>query len=160
VGFWLLGCGLLFLDPIPLYYSISRVHRCITSDQRVIFGRAPVDYLAYSQYTANQGLTDIDDAFVRSMVPAVREALDRLDILASVPRSDVWPVAMEDDGIRPVDYPYRAEVDALFKRIYREGLFDVFPPLNGPLLIELVGSPDQRLQQLSEAVVQLEARST
>jgi hypothetical protein len=67
---------------------------------------------------------------------------------------------MEDDGIRPVDYSCRAEVDALFKRIYREGLFDVFPPLNGPLLIELVGSPDQRLQQLSEAVVQLEARST
>ena len=121
--------------------------------------RAPVDYLAYSQYTANQGSTDIDDAFVRSMVPAVREALDRLDILAFVPQSDVWPVAMEDDGIRPVDQPYRAEVDALFKQIYREGLFDVFPSLNCPLLIELVGSPDQRLDQLSEAVAQLEARA-
>jgi hypothetical protein len=144
---------------IQLYYSISRVHRYATSDQRVIFDRAPVDYLAYSQYTANQGSTDIDDAFVRSMVPAVREALDRLDILAFVPQSDVWPVAMEDDGIRPVDQPYRAEVDALFKQIYREGRFDVFPPLNCPLLIELVGSPDQRLQQLSEAVAQLEARS-
>jgi hypothetical protein len=144
---------------IQLYYSISRVHRYATSDQRVIFDRAPVDYLAYSQYTANQGLTDIDDAFVRSMVPAVREALDRLDILAFVPQSDVWPVAMEDDGIRPVDHPYRAEVDGLFKQIYREGLFDVFPPLNRPLLIELVGSPEQRLHQLSEAVAQLEARS-
>jgi hypothetical protein len=66
---------------------------------------------------------------------------------------------MEDDGIRPVDHPYRAEVDGLFKQIYREGLFDVFPPLNRPLLIELVGSPEQRLQQLSEAVAQLEARS-
>ena len=77
---------------IQLYYSISRVHRYATSDQRVIFDRAPVDYLAYSQYTANQGLTDIDDEFVRSMVPAVREALDRLDILAFVPQSDVRPV--------------------------------------------------------------------
>jgi len=144
---------------IQLYYSISRVHRYATSDQRVIFDRAPVDYLAYSQYTANQGATDIDDEFVRSMVPAVREALDRLDILAFVPQSDVWPVAMEDDGIRPVDHPYRAEVDAIFKQIYREGLFDVFPPFNRPLLIELVGSPEQRLQQLSEAAAQLEARS-
>ena len=50
---------------IQLYYSISRVHRYATSDQRVIFDRAPVDYLAYSQYTANQGATDIDDEFVR-----------------------------------------------------------------------------------------------
>jgi hypothetical protein len=144
---------------IQLYYSIGRVHRYATSDQRVIFDRAPVDYLAYSQYTANQGATDIDDEFVRSMVPAVREALDRLDILAFVPQSDVWPVAMEDDGIRPVDQSYRAEVDALFKQIYREGLFDIFPSINCPLLIELVGSPDQRLQQLSAAVALLEARS-
>lgn len=142
---------------IQLYYSISRIHRYASPDQRVIFDRAPVDYLAYSQYTANQGLTDIDDAFVRSMVPAVREALDHLDILAFVPHSDVWPVAMEDDGIRPVDHSYRAEVDALFKQIYREGLFDVFPPLRAPMLIELVGSPDLRLQQLSKAVDQLGA---
>jgi hypothetical protein len=37
--------------------------------------RAPVDCLAYSQYTANQRSTDIDDAFDQSMVPAVNEAL-------------------------------------------------------------------------------------
>ncbi|CAK6700734.1 hypothetical protein BBFGKLBO_02924 [Synechococcus sp. CBW1107] len=93
------------------------------------------------------------------MVPAVREALDRLDILAFVPKSDAWPVAMEDDGIRPVDQPCRDEVDALFKQIYREDRFDVFPSQDCPLLIELVGPPDQRLQQLSEAVAQREARS-
>jgi hypothetical protein len=141
---------------IQMYYSISRVHRYASSDQRVIFDRAPIDYLAYSQYTANQGTTDIDDEFVRSMLPAVREALDHLDILAFVPQSDIWPVAMEDDGIRPVDHSYRAEVDQIFKRIYREGLFDVFPLFHGPMLIELVGPPDQRLQQLSNAVAQLE----
>ncbi|WP_322782689.1 hypothetical protein [Synechococcus sp. CBW1107] len=124
-----------------------------------MFDRAPVDCLAYSQYTANQGSTDIDDEFVISMVPAVREALDRLDILAFVPKSDAWPVAMEDDGIRPVDQPCRDEVDALFKQIYREDRFDVFPSQDCPLLIELVGPPDQRLQQLSEAVAQREARS-
>ena len=144
---------------IQLFYSIGRVHRYATSDQRVIFDRAPVDYLAYSQYTANQGLTDIDDAFVRSMLPAVREALDHLDILAFVPQSEAWPVAMENDGIRPVDQSYRSEVDALFKQIYREGRFDIFPLKNGPMLMELVGPPDQRLQQLSEAVAHLEGRS-
>jgi len=137
---------------IQLFYNISRIHRYGNFADDVIFDRAPVDYLAYSQYTANQGSTDIDDAFVESMVPAVRESLDHLDILAFVPRSEDWPVAMEDDGIRPVDYAYRDEVDAIFKEIYREGRFQVFPEKNSPLLVELCGSRETRLSQLQEAI--------
>jgi hypothetical protein len=111
-----------------------------------------VDYLAYSQYTANQGTTDIDDAFVESMVPAVRESLDHLDILAFVPRSEEWPVSIEDDGIRPVDYAYRDEVDAIFKEIYRAGRFQIFPDKKCPLLVELSGPREQRLDQLQKAI--------
>lgn len=137
---------------IQLFYNISRIHRYGNFADDVIFDRAPVDYLAYSQYTANQASTDIDAAFVESMVPAVRESLDHLDILAFVPRSEDWPVAMEDDGIRPVDYAYRDEVDAIFKEIYREGRFQVFPEKNSPLLVELGGSRETRLSQLQEAI--------
>ena len=61
---------------------------------------------------------------------------------------------MEDDGIRPVDHPYRADVDAIFKQIYRENRFDILPQVNPPLLIELVGPPEERLLQLSDAVEQ------
>jgi hypothetical protein len=99
-----------------MYYSIGRLNRYSTSAEQVIFDRAPVDYIAYSQYTANQHLTDIDDDFVLSMVSAVRESLERLDILAFVPQSENWPVAMEEDGIRPVDYSYRDEVDSFLSR--------------------------------------------
>ena len=42
---------------IQLYYNISRVHRYCASSDDVIFDRAPVDYIAYSQYTANKGLS-------------------------------------------------------------------------------------------------------
>ena len=144
---------------IQLYYSISRLNRYSTPAQQVIFDRAPVDYIAYSQYTANQHLTDIDDDFVLSMVSAVRESLDRLDILAFVPQSDDWPVAMEDDGIRPVDHFYRDEVDAIFKQIYRDGRFDILPKKSPPLLIELVGSPEHRLLQLAQAVEQVQVET-
>ena len=58
---------------IQLYYNIGRVHRYADSSSDVIFDRSPVDYVAYSQYTADQGSTDIDAAFVESMVPGVRE---------------------------------------------------------------------------------------
>jgi hypothetical protein len=128
------------------------IHRYGKSTDDVIFDRAPVDYIAYSQYTANQGSTDIDAAFVESMVPAVRESLDHLDILAFVPKSDAWPVEMETDGIRPVDPAYRDEVDAIFKQIYREGRFQVLPEKNGPLLLELWGPREQRLDQLQAAI--------
>ena len=137
---------------IQMYYNISRIHRYGKSTDDVIFDRAPVDYIAYSQYTANQGSTDIDAAFVESMVPTVRESLDHLDILAFVPKSDAWPVEMETDGIRPVDPAYRDEVDAIFKQIYREGRFQVLPEKNGPLLLELWGSREQRLDQLQAAI--------
>jgi hypothetical protein len=144
---------------IQLYYSISRLNRYSMPAQQVIFDRAPVDYIAYSQYTANQRSTDIDDDFVMSMVSAVRESLDRLDILAFVPQSDDWPVAMEDDGIRPVDHSYRDEVDAIFKQIYRDGRFDILPKTSPPLLIELVGSPEHRLLQLAQAVEQVQVET-
>lgn len=137
---------------IQMYYNISRIHRYGDSAEDVIFDRAPVDYIAYSQYTANQGRTDIDPAFVESMVPAVRESLDHLDILAFVPKSDAWPVAMEADGIRPVDHGYRDEVDAIFKQIYREGRFQVLPEKRGPRLIELWGPSEQRVNQLQQAM--------
>ena len=139
---------------IQLYYNISRVHRYASSAADVIFDRAPVDYLAYSQFTADCHTTDIDDEFVSSMVPAVRESLDHLDILAFVPGSDRWPVEMEADGIRPVDLVYRDTVDEIFKQIYRDGRFDVMPATGAPLLVELEGPREQRIEQLQAAIAE------
>ena len=142
---------------IQLYYNISRVHRYCASSDDVIFDRAPVDYIAYSQYTANQGSSDINDAFVESMIPAVRESLDRLDILAFVPKSQVGPVEMQADGIRPIDHEYRDEVDTIFKQIYREGRFGVMPQNNPPHFVELFGARQQRLDQLQKAIDEVQS---
>jgi predicted ATPase len=143
---------------IQLYYSLSRVNRYTAQADDVIFDRAPVDYLAYSQYTADAGSTDIDDAFVMSMVAAVIESLDRLDIIAFVPKSDEWPVEMEADGIRPTDYAYRDAVDAVFKQIYREGRYGVISGERHPLVVELVGSREDRLDQLARAAAEVNDR--
>jgi|TARA_B100000073_G_scaffold67259_2_gene49785 nicotinamide riboside kinase len=136
---------------IQMYYNASRVNLYPSANDCVIFDRAPVDYIAYSQYTADKKTTDIDDAFVSAMVPRVRETLQRLDLVVFIPMTDRWPVEMEDDGIRPVDLPYRAEVDAIFKQIYRDERFSVMPEINRPKLIELWGSREQRLDRLEQA---------
>ena len=136
---------------IQMYYNASRVNLYSSINDCVIFDRAPVDYIAYSQYTADKKTTDIDDAFVDAMVPRVKETLQRLDLVVFIPMTNRWPVDMEDDGIRPVDLPYRAEVDAIFKQIYRNERFSVMPDKNRPKLIELWGSREQRLDQLQQA---------
>ena len=122
---------------IQLYYNISRVHRYCASSDDVIFDRAPVDYIAYSQYTANKGSSDINDAFV--------------------PKSQEWPVQMQADGIRPIDHEYRDEVDAIFKQIYREGRFGVIPHKNPPHYVELFGARQQRLDQLQQAIDEVQS---
>ena len=143
---------------IQLYYNVSRIMRYGRKTDDVIFDRAPIDYIAYSQYTANHGTTDIDDAFVESMVPVVREALERIDVLVFLPITDQWPVAMEDDGILPVDHPYREEVDALFKEIYRNGRFEVMRAGNPPRLVELWGPSEERVEKLAQVVAEEQAR--
>ncbi|WP_170951802.1 ATP-binding protein [Synechococcus sp. GEYO] len=138
-------------DGIQMYYNASRVSLYSSINDCVIFDRAPIDYIAYSQYTADKQITDIDNAFVEAMVPRVIERLQRLDLVVFVPMTDRWSVDMEDDGIRPVDLPYRAEVDAIFKQIYRDKRFSVMPDKNRSKLIELWGSREQRLDRLEQA---------
>ena len=136
---------------IQMYYNASRVNLYSTISDCVIFDRAPVDYIAYSQYTADKKTTDIDDAFVSAMVPRVKETMQRLDLIAFVPMTDRWPVEMEDDGIRPVDLAYRSEVDAIFKQIYRNDRYSLMPEMNRPKLVELWGSREERIKQLEQA---------
>jgi hypothetical protein len=143
-----------FDNGLQMYYNISRVHAYSNSSDCVIFDRCPIDYIAYSQYTANYKTTDIDDAFIEMMVPAVRRSLESLDWLVFFPITNEWPVEMENDGIRPIDLPYRDEVDAIFKQIYRDQRWAVLPEQAAPRVLELWGSREQRLERLEQAIQQ------
>lgn len=118
----------------------------------VIFDRCPVDCIAYCQYTANHGTTDIDDQFVESLAERVRNSLQKLDLLIFLPITSQWPVVMENDGIRPIDLPCRDEVDAIFKQIDRDQRFSVMPINNPPVLIELWSAREDRLNSLEQAI--------
>ena len=90
-----------------MYYNASRVNLYSTISDCVIFDRAPVDYIAYSQYTADKKTTDIDDAFVSAMVPRVKETMQRLDLIAFVPMTDAgqwrWKMTAYDQLILLTD---------------------------------------------------------
>ena len=70
---------------IQMYYNISRLMSYQQDSDCVIFDRCPVDYIAYSQYTANHRTTDIKDKFVESLAARVRDSLQNLDLLIFLP---------------------------------------------------------------------------
>jgi hypothetical protein len=132
---------------IQCFYNICRVQQYRSSEDHVVFDRCPADYIAYSIYTAHHRQTDLDMAFVESLVEPVRESLKFLDLLVFVPVSRDHPMSLEDDGIRPVDKQYRWDVDHQFKRLYRDGLYGLLSD-SGPRLVEVTGSRDARIAQL------------
>lgn len=136
-----------YCNGVQLFYNISRIKQYAAGD-RVIFDRAPVDYIAYSLYTAHHRQTDIDKAFIEGMAEPVREALRFIDVLVFIPISKAHPMHLENDGIRPIDPAYRSEVDAHFKAIYRDGLYSLLDPKTLPKLIEITGSREDRIAQL------------
>jgi hypothetical protein len=136
-----------YCNGLQCFYNISRVQRYRSGHDHVIFDRSPVDYIAYSIYTAHHKQTDLDMAFVASLIEPVRDALRFLDLVVFVPVSHEHPIPLEADGIRPTDKHYRWEVDRHFKRLYREGLFELFPA-SEPKVVEVTGSRQERIDQL------------
>ena len=137
---------------IQMYYIIGQVNAYQKHTDCVIFDRCPVDYIAYSQYTADCKTSDINDAYVKAMVPHARESLQHLDLLVFLPITNAWPVKMEDDGIRPIDLPYRDDDDAILKQIYREQRVGVMNDSIAPVFIELWCAREERLDKLEQAI--------
>lgn len=138
-----------FCNGIQLYHNISRVKQYTQPSCQVVFDRCPIDYIAYSLYTARHRQTDLNLAFVNSLIEPVREALQFLDVILFVPLSEAHPVALEDDGIRPVDASYRNDVDQFFKQIYFDRLYQLMPKIRPPVLLELCGPRQERIDQIT-----------
>jgi predicted ATPase len=139
-----------YCNGLQTYYSISRALSYRSSADCVVFDRAPVDYIAYSQYTAHYGETDLDKGFVASLVEPVRDSLVNLDLIVFVPISKHHPMHLEADGIRPIDPTYRVHVDKDFKAIYREGAFGLLDARRkgNPRVLEVQGSREERVAQV------------
>lgn len=141
-----------YCNGIQLYQNISRVKQYTKPDDCVILDRSPVDYIAYSLYTASYHQTDIDMPFVESMIGPVKESLSFIDLLIFVSINEIHPVEIEDDGIRLIDKHYRSEVDEFFKQIYFGNKFDVMPKKHAPKLFELWGSREERVNKISSLI--------
>lgn len=116
----------------------------------VIFDRCALDNIVYSIWSLDKQLTDIDDKFVEKCIPIVRESMKFLDIIFFIPITKVAPVAIAPKENRETDEEYIAEVDNIFKAIeyqyQRQGASPFMPPEDRPPIIEIFGTPEQRIE--------------
>ena len=120
---------------------------------KVIFDRCPLDNLVYSMWAMSQEDSDIDEDFIDECIPIVKESLRNLDIIFFIPITKYNKVEVEENGVRETDEKYIKEIDNFFKvlqRHYHEHPQDnpFFPRDDTPALIEVFGSPQERMQMI------------
>ncbi len=120
-----------------------------TSSDKVLFDRCPLDNIAYTMWANAKGI--VDDKFVEKCIPIVKESMRFLDIIFYIPISKQFPVEIEDNGDREVDKYYIEEIDHILKTIYaqwREDTDVFFPKDDSPAIIEIFGSPLERVEMV------------
>lgn len=125
-------------------------HMKYTRDDNVIFDRCPLDNIAYSLYSYDKNLSDIDEDFIESCIPLVRECMKFIDIIFYIPYDP--NIKIQDNGTRDTDLQYIKDVDAIFRQIEYQSLqpSSVFFSTNDrPAVIQISGEPRERIRQAS-----------
>jgi predicted ATPase len=113
----------------------------------VIFDRCVLDNLAYSSWLHLNG--KVSEKFLDQSRILVRETLKLFDIIFFLPISKTSPIKIVEDNLRDTNPQYREEIDNIFKvfqQSYHSGDGRVFPKDDSPALIEIFGTPEQRIQ--------------
>lgn len=113
----------------------------------VIFDRCPVDFIAYIHCLAEQEQIDAAEILDEDKLSEIEEALDSLDLIVFL------PITKDDAILYTEENPaYRDHVNACFKKIYCDGIYDIFPSYNHPKVIEVSGDPLTRLSILENSM--------
>jgi hypothetical protein len=129
-----------------------------TLQQNVIFDRCPIDNLVYSIWCHENGIEGFDDRFIEDSLFRVRESMKNFDIIFICTRDLMDPI-IEDNDIRETDIKYIEEIDNIFKAIikkYKTGAehLPFFEKDNAPAIIDIYGSPHERIAQISMYVTE------
>jgi hypothetical protein len=95
--------------------------------------------------------SDIDKEFIDKCIPLVCESMRHLDIIFFIPITRVATVKVEERELREVDKSFIEEIDNIFKavqRSYYTGKSPFFPKDDSPAIIEVFGSPEERIKMI------------
>ncbi len=124
-------------------FSLERL-LLYSTPANVIFARCHIGFIAYSLYFLHHEEISLYDSSLPEKFSEIKTAFENLDIIVFLPMTREHPIncpASEDQH-------YRKSVDKYLKQIYREELFDLFPSYDHPQVIEIWGSPQERIKKL------------
>jgi predicted ATPase len=113
----------------------------------VILDRCVLDVLAYSTWLCLN--EKVSEKFLDQQRILVRETLKMYDVLFFIPLTKAVKIEIEDNGTRNIDPTYREEIDNIFKvfqESYHRGDGRIFPRDDTPAVIEIFGSPEERIK--------------
>ena len=126
-----------------------------TAEVCVAYDRCPLDNFVYSLWAFDKGVGGIDEAFIKSCIPKVRESLSNLDTIFWIPYSN--KIGIKQDSLRETDVTYIKEIDELFRSIYDQWMvndkFYLFNPEDRPAIIEITSTDRQgRLREIGNYI--------
>jgi len=130
-------------------------HEQYTAHDKVVFDRCPLDNFVYTIWSYDKGKKGFTDKYINEAISTVRKSMRSLDIIFYMTRDQMGPI--EQDVHRETDPLYVTETDNIFKAIakqYSAGTSPLFPPNDSPALIEISGTIEQRVDQISMYVTE------
>lgn len=126
-----------------------------SSTDYVIFDRSPLDNLAHSLWAFEKNIGNIDEEFISTCIPIVRESLRFLDIVFFLPITKASPIPIVDNGMRETDTVFIHEIDNILKSMSMQyaqalGKSVLFPADDCPGIIEIFGSQQERIYLIKQ----------
>ena len=132
-----------FLNQWPSYKTPKKTYRDIIEENKL-------DNLIYSMWACEKSDNNIDEKFVESCIPLVRESLRDLDIIFFVPITKVAPVEVVEDETRDTEQHIIEEIDYIFKAVHRDHEHNpktnLFVADDKPPIIEVFGNRRERVE--------------
>lgn len=123
-------------------------------DDNIIFDRCPLDNLVYSLWMNNKDNSIVSDKFITESIRKMQQSMKYIDIIFWIPYSAAIPVVQ--DGLRDANVEYIKEIDALFKEIYMQSVynpdFSLLPKGDRPPIIAVTGTRENRIMQIADYV--------
>lgn len=115
----------------------------------VIFDRGPLDNLVYSIWLNIKKIGEVDDLFIEQSIAKFKKTVSTYDIIFFIPILKDYPVEIVSDDQRDINPEFRKEVDNIFKGIiqtWHKGKDTFFPKDDCPAIIDIFGTPEQRIE--------------
>jgi predicted ATPase len=123
-------------------------------DDNIIMDRCPLDNLIYSMWMNSKDNKVVTDDFIDESIRKMQQSMKHIDIIFWIPYSE--SIAIAPDGLRDTDVEYIKEIDALFKEIYMQSLyndkFSLLPKGDRPPIIMISGTRENRIMQIADYV--------